>query len=111
MRRFALLMAAVAFLALPCFAEVFILRDGTEIDGSVTRTSEDGRITIRTPTGIRSHHVSEFTADTIDKHFSDIEVRQPQPVPSPSMSRPRRTQTEPDRKTQTTKPKAILGLI
>ncbi len=111
MRRFTMLTAAIALLALPCFAEVFVLQDGTEIEGTVTRTSADGHVTIRTSTGIRTHHVSEFAADTREKHFANLNVRETTPATPPRMTQTQRTQTEPDTKTQEGKPKAVLGLM
>ncbi len=71
MRTLVMVMVALVWAAVPCDADVFILRDGRQIEGSVARTTSDGRVTITMKTGVRTHHVSEFAPETVEEHFPD----------------------------------------
>lgn len=72
MRRLIVLLLMVGLVALTGMAEVFVLRDGDEVEGEVVRTSADGRATIKMKTGVRTYDVSEFADETRAKHFADL---------------------------------------
>jgi hypothetical protein len=105
------MMLTVAFglMGIPCLADVFTLKDGSQIEGSVARTGADGRITVNMRTGIRTYHVSEFTTETIEKHFADVTVNAPKPATPPRKINSPHADTK--GVLQKEMPKAILGLI
>ena len=72
------LLLMLLVLANPALGDVFALRNGKEVEGAIMRT-EGSRVTIRTPTGISSYDVNEFSEDTRDKYFAGA-----QSVPEPS---------------------------
>lgn len=53
-------------------ADVFTLKDGQQVEGSVLRTSADGRVTIKTSKGISTFGVLEFSEDTQIEHFEEL---------------------------------------
>lgn len=73
MRMIVALLAALVWAGVPCHAQsnVFQFRDGSRIEGTVVRTTPDGRVTIRMKTGVRTHRMSEFAPETVAEHFPD----------------------------------------
>jgi hypothetical protein len=53
-------------------ADSFMLKDGAEVEGTVLRTSADGRVTIRTAKGISTFGVLEFSDETQIEHFEEL---------------------------------------
>ena len=108
MRKLCILTVMAALAALSCLGDVFVLKDGTEIDGTLTRTSPDGNISIKMKTGIRTHHVSEFSEETVEKHFADIEIRAPEP--RPRVAAPSSTRQQPTATSQLKEPKKKVAV-
>lgn len=108
MKHYAILMIGFALAATPCWSEVFVLRDGNQVEGSISRTSPDGRVTIKMKTGVRTYHVSEFSEETTDMHFLELEAaareRQEQIMRTAKKKQKKAPATESEQKT-------ILALI
>lgn len=69
----------LAMAAVSAMAETFVLRDGTDIEGSVIR-ARNARVSIRTSTGVASYRVTQFDDTTREKHFPDLEDAPPPPA-------------------------------
>ncbi|MBT3293709.1 MAG: hypothetical protein HN919_00195 [Verrucomicrobia bacterium] len=77
MRIWIILLVTMVLVAATSFAEVFVLNNGEEVEGTIARTSADGRVTIKMKSGVRTYRVTEFAEATRAKHFADLKVTMP----------------------------------
>jgi len=61
----------LALLSLPAMAEKFVMYDGSEIEGTVTRKTDSGTISIRMSNGVSSYNLADFSDETIERCFKD----------------------------------------
>ena len=111
MRALILSVAAMALMATAGVAEVLVLNNGEQVEGTIARISPDGRVTIKMKSGVRTYRVAEFAEETRAKHFADLKVVPPRQAPGgrprPSRAKASRTATG----IEAPKAKAAVGLI
>lgn len=107
MRKLSAIIVVLVLAALPCFGDVFVLNDGTEIEGAVIRTSSDGRVTIKMENGVSTYHVSEFAPKTVVEHFANVDINAPKRPGSSKSSRTRHSEIQ----DASEKEKVVLGLM
>ena len=113
MKIYAAIVLVLGAAALSCLGDVFSLKDGSQLEGTVTRTSPNGRVSIKMRTGVRTYHVSEFTQETRDAYLSHVKTTAPTTASRPG---PRATASVSSKPNPTTSlaisdPKAKLALV
>ena len=111
MRKLILSMVAMALFAATGLAEVFVLKNREQVEGTIARIGADGRVTVKMKSGVRSYRVSEFSEETRAKHFANVKVASALPTKA-ARSRSSRAQ-EPRKMTGVDAPeeKAAVGVV